>query len=143
VRILLSGGRQVTQALVEEHGLTLIDAEQAKREIGLADESGPMGAVVRTMSRAAGELIEEIRGSLDYYSATSANGAVTRVVLSGGGSRLVGFAERLAERLRVPVDIGSTLSGVSVGRTGLSPAQLGFVDPIAAVPVGLALGSAS
>jgi type IV pilus assembly protein PilM len=143
VRILLSGGRQVTQALVEEHGMALIDAEQAKREIGLADESGPMAAVVRTMSRAAGELIEEIRGSLDYYSATSANGAVTRVVLSGGGSRLIGFADRLGERLRVPVEIGSTLSGVSVGRTGLSPAQLGFVDPIAAVPVGLALGSAS
>jgi type IV pilus assembly protein PilM len=143
VRILLSGGSQVTQVLVNEQGLSLVDAEQVKREIGVVDESGPMAATVRSMNRAVGELIEEIRGSLDYYSATSTNGAVTRVVLSGGGSRLKGFPERLAERLRVPVDVGSTLSGVAVGRTGLSPAQLSFVDPVASVPVGLALGGAS
>ena len=50
---------------------------------------------------------------------------------------------RLADRLRVPVEVGSTLSGLSVGGTGLSPAQLNYVDPIAAVPVGLALGGVS
>lgn len=143
VRILLSGGRQITQALVEDHGLTLIDAEQTKREVGLTEQAGPLAPSVRSMTRAAGELIEEIRGSLDYYSATSSTGAVTRVVLSGGGARLRGFPERLADRLRVPVEVGSTLSGVSVGGTGLSPAQLDYVDPIAAVPVGLALGVSS
>jgi len=143
VRILLSGGRQVTHALVNDLGMSLIDAEQTKREVGLAEESGPMAPAIRTMSRAALELIEEIRGSLDYYSATSTNGSVTRVVLSGGGARLRGFPERLADRLRVPVEVGSTLSGLAVGETGLSPAQLNFVDPIAAVPVGLALGGVS
>ncbi len=142
VRILLSGGRQVTQALVDDQCQSVMDAEELKRELGLAAETGPMTAQIRTMARAAGELIEEIRGSLDYYSATSSNGAVTRVVLSGGGARLQGLPERLAERLHVPVELGSTLSGVSVGGTGLSPAQLRFVDPVSAVPVGLALGGA-
>jgi type IV pilus assembly protein PilM len=56
---------------------------------------------------------------------------------------LHGFPERLADRLRVPVEVGSTLSGLSLGGTGLSQAQLDFVDPIAAVPVGLALGGVS
>ena len=143
VRILLSGGRQVTHALVNDLGMSLIDAEQTKREVGLAEETGPMAPAIRIMGRAALELIEEIRGSLDYYSATSTNGSVTRVVLSGGGARLHGFPERLADRLRVPVEVGSTLSGLSVGGTGLSPAQLNYVDPIAAVPVGLALGGVS
>jgi type IV pilus assembly protein PilM len=143
VRILLSGGRQVTEALVNDMGMSVIDAEQTKREVGLAEESGSMAPAVRIMSRAALELIEEIRGSLDYYSATSATGSVTRVVLSGGGARLQGFPERLADRLRVPVEVGSPLSGLGVGATGLSPAQLHFVDPIAAVPVGLALGGVS
>jgi type IV pilus assembly protein PilM len=143
VRILLIGGRATTQALIDEQGMTRIEAEQAKREVGLAEEPGPVAGVARTMVRAANELIEEIRGSLDYYSATSPTGPVTRVVLSGGGARLRGLAERLAERLRVPVETGSPLSGVAVGSTGLSEAQLRFVDPIAAVPVGLALGSAS
>ena len=143
VRILLSGGRQITQALVDEMGMTLPEAEQAKREVGLADEAGTSSAMARTMNRAAGEIIEEIRGSLDYYSATSPTGPVTRVVLTGGAARLHGLHERLAERLRVPVENGSTLSGLAVGATGLSPAQLRFLDPVAAVPVGLALGSTS
>jgi type IV pilus assembly protein PilM len=141
VRILLIGGRVTTQALMDELGLSRIEAEQTKREIGLSDDTS--SAVARTMGRSANDLIEEIRGSLDYYSATSPTGSVTRVVLSGGGARLGGLAERLAERLHVPVDTGSPLSGVAVGSTGLSEAQLRFVDPIAAVPVGLALGSAS
>ena len=143
VRILLIGGRATTQSLVEELGLTRIEAEQAKREVGLGDEAGESGAMVRCMARSANELIEEIRGSLDYYSATSPSGPVTRVVLSGGGARLGGLAQKLAERLHVPVETGSPLAGLAVGATGLSDAQLRFVDPIAAVPVGLALGSAS
>jgi type IV pilus assembly protein PilM len=142
VRILLIGGRATTQLLMDELGLTRIEAEQAKREVGLADD-GPNAAAARIMARAANELIEEVRGSLDYYSATSPSGQVTRVILSGGGARLRGLAERLADRLRVPVETGSPLSGVGVGSTGLTDAQLRFVDPIAAVPVGLALGSSS
>ena len=133
----------MTHALVNDLGLSLIDAEQTKREVGLAEEVGPMAPAIRIMGRAALELIEEIRGSLDYYSATSSYGSVTRVVLSGGVARLRGFPERLADRLRVPVEVGSALSGLSVGGTGLSAAQLNFVDPIAAVPVGLALGGVS
>jgi type IV pilus assembly protein PilM len=143
VRILLIGGRATTQLLMDELGLTRIEAEQAKREVGLAEDAGASAAAARIMARAANELIEEIRGSLDYYSATSPSGQVTRVILSGGGARLRGLAERLADRLRVPVETGSPLSGVGVGSTGLTDAQLRFVDPIAAVPVGLALGSSS
>ena len=67
----------MTQALVNDLGMSLIDAEQTKREVGLAEETGPMAPAIRIMSRAALELIEEIRGSLDYYSATSTNGSVT------------------------------------------------------------------
>jgi type IV pilus assembly protein PilM len=143
VRILLIGGQATTRALVEELGLTRIEAEQAKREVGLLDDGTPGAGPTRSMGRAANDLIEEIRGSLDYFAATSPAGPVTRVILTGGGARLRGLDERLAERLRVPVLTGSPLAGLSVGSTGLSEAQLRFIDPIAAVPVGLALGSAA
>jgi hypothetical protein len=35
------------------------------------------------------------------------------------------------------------LSSVAVGKTGLTPEQLSFVEPLVAVPVGLAMGVAS
>jgi type IV pilus assembly protein PilM len=41
---------------------------------------------------------------------------------------------------RRPVVIGDTISGLHLGRTGLDDDQLAAVQPLAAVPVGLALG---
>lgn len=142
VRILLIGGRNISRTLMDDLSISLYDAEELKRQVGLGDEGADASAAA-SMGRSVGDLIDEVRGSLDYFAATSANGPVTRIILSGGGARLSGLAERLSERLRVPVDRGSALTGLAVGATGLSPAQLAFVDAVAAVPVGLALGSAS
>jgi type IV pilus assembly protein PilM len=44
---------------------------------------------------------------------------------------------------RVPVEVGAPMHSLQVGSTGLSPEQIAFVEPLAAVPVGLALGVAS
>jgi type IV pilus assembly protein PilM len=35
------------------------------------------------------------------------------------------------------------MHALKLGKTGLSPEQIAFVQPLAAVPVGLALGAAS
>jgi type IV pilus assembly protein PilM len=41
----------------------------------------------------------------------------------------------------VPVTRGNPLNSLHVGRTGLSSEQVDFVQPLATVPVGLALGA--
>jgi type IV pilus assembly protein PilM len=66
-----------------------------------------------------------------------------RIVVSGGGARLGGLAQRLALATRLPVDQATPLSTLKVGKTGLTPDQLEFVEPLVAVPVGLAMGVAS
>ena len=66
-----------------------------------------------------------------------------RVVLTGGGSRLRGLVDRMAASTRVPVVVGDPLGSLHLGRTGLSDDQIRHVQPLAAVPVGLALGAAS
>ena len=68
---------------------------------------------------------------------------VTRIVLSGGGSRLSGLAERLSAATRMPVDVAAPLSRIALGRTGLTPEQLAYSEQMISVPVGLALGVAS
>ena len=85
--------------------------------------------------------VDEVRGSLDYYMASSGSGPLTRLVLTGGGSRLSGLAERLAAATRLPVEQGNPIAPLQVGDTGLSPEQIQFVEPLAVVPVGLALGA--
>ncbi len=143
VRILLHGGRTITTALISELGISLAEAEQVKREMSLSDPSGGDRLAHRVAARVCGDLVDEIRGSLDYFAASSTHGSVSRVVLSGGTSGMEGLAELLSERLRIPVEYGSAFGSVAVGRSGLSPAQIRFVTRTAVVPVGLALGGAA
>jgi type IV pilus assembly protein PilM len=143
VRILLMGGQHVTESLADRLGIPFEQAEALKQQLS---EPGESSAEVETARRvvefAIASFVDEIRGSLDYYMASSGSAQLTRLSLSGGGSRLAGLAERLAAATRLPVDLASPLTGMVLGATGLSPEQLELVSPVAAVPVGLALGAA-
>jgi type IV pilus assembly protein PilM len=93
------------------------------------------------VSTTAQDFVEEIRGSLDYYAASNPAAPVERILISGGGSRLDGLVERLSAATRLPVMPADPLAALRIGRTGLDTDQLDFVKPLAAVPVGLALGA--
>jgi type IV pilus assembly protein PilM len=144
IRILLMGGQDLTDAVSERMGMPLQQAEAFKQETGLqpAVDQQADGAS-RVLESAAATLVDEIRGSLDYYIASSGSASIERIRLTGGGSRLGGLAARLEAATRVPVVQGNPLASVTVGRTGLAPEQITFVEPLAVVPVGLALGAVS
>jgi len=146
VRVLLMGGDQVTEAVAERLGVPIDQAEGVKQQMGMAtvpgipDSDHPAARVIESTGSA---LVEEIRGSIDYYLAQPSSAPLTRVVVSGGGARLGGLLPRLSMATRLPVVPATPLSGVKVGKTGLSSDQLSFVEPLVAVPVGLAMGVAS
>jgi type IV pilus assembly protein PilM len=145
VRILLMGGQDITDAVAERLGVSQADAEGAKQSLGLGGGSVSgmeSQAAARVLEATGSAFIDEVRGSIDYYVASSGSGGISRVVLTGGGSRLAGLSQRLSMATRAQVIVGSPLSNLALGKTGLSDEQLEFVDPLAAVPVGLALGAA-
>ncbi len=145
VRILLMGGQDVTDAVAERMGLPRAQAESMKQQLGLGGTGAGMDAqaATRVVEAVGAAFVDEIRGSLDYYLASSGSAPISRLVLTGGGARLGGLAARLQVTTRVPVEVGTPLNRLHVGRTGLSPEQIAFVEPLAAVPVGLALGVTS
>jgi type IV pilus assembly protein PilM len=145
VRILLMGGQDVTDAVAERMGVPQAQAEAMKQQlgIGVAAEGMDAQAAGRVVEAVGSSFVDEIRGSLDYYLASSGSSPISRLVLTGGGARLGGLAQRLGVMTRVPVEIGTPMHSLQVGQTGLSPEQIAFVEPLAAVPVGLALGAAS
>ena len=145
VRILLMGGQDVTDAVAERMGVPQQQAEAMKQQLALSGTPDGMDgqAAWRVVEAVGAAFVDEIRGSLDYYLASSGSAPISRLVLTGGGARLGGLAQRLQVTTRVPVQIGAPMHSLQVGRTGLSPEQIAFVEPLAAVPVGLALGAAS
>lgn len=142
VRILPSGGADVTAAVADRMGVATDQAEDVKVAMGLADGQAEHPAS-RVLDAAGTAWVEEIRGSLDYFRAQATDVRVARLVLSGGGAQLGGLAERLSAATRLPVEMASCVSALHIGRTGLSREQLSSADPVVTVPVGLALGVAA
>ena len=145
VRILLMGGADITDAVAERLGVPSDQAESVKQSTGLAAVAGSAEAhpANRAIEAAGSAFVEEVRGSLDYYLAQPGAARIGRVVLSGGGSRLVGLTSRLSAATRLPVEAARPMSLLKLGKTGLTDEQLAYVEPMVTVPVGLAMGVAS
>lgn len=145
VRLLLMGGADLTDAVAERLGMPLEQAELVKQQLVADPDSARRDAnpASRALESSTGTFVEEIRGSLDYYRAAPESVSIGRLVLGGGASRLDTLVPKLAAATRLPVVLGNPLAGLQVGKTGLSADQLRYIEPLAAVSVGLALGAAS
>lgn len=141
VRILLMGGQDVTDAVADTMRVSLTQAEAMKQQIAQAPAAGENDGLRRTVNGQVQDFVDEVSGSLDYFAASNPGSRVQRLLVSGGGSRLDGLVERLARDTRLPVFAGDPMANLRVGNTGLDEMQLEFIRPLAAVPVGLALGA--
>jgi type IV pilus assembly protein PilM len=151
VRILPSGGRDVTLAIAR--GLNLDDdvAEALKRGEPVVppppDEAGAQQAppelpdrdeVHRLALARAGSFVDEIRSSLEFYAAQVPGARIARVVVTGGGSRLDGFIDLLQERIPVTVERGRLFERVK-SELDLTPEASAEAEAVLSVAVGLAI----
>jgi type IV pilus assembly protein PilM len=141
VRILLMGGQDVTDAVSERVGIPIDEAEGMKQHLTDYGTGDDLTAVSEAVAETAQDFVDEIRGSLDYYGSSNPGAPIERIVISGGGSRLDGLVDQLSATTRLEVIHGDPLRPLQVGRTGLDEEQLEFIKPLAAVPVGLAMGA--
>lgn len=140
VRILGSGGLDITAALVEELAIQPEEAEALKQSIGLTGGSEGQDARVADIIRLRARMfIEDIRQSLDFYHSQPDAQRISRVILTGGGSRLRGLAEQLGEALRAPVEPADAFAYLTIGDIGLDATQIAHAARVGAVAVGLAL----
>ena len=138
-RVSHAGLEATVGALAGSLGLSAEHATQWLAHVGLERpveevEGDPetVSQVRRTLEDGVGDLLDEMRLSLDYYGAQEAALPVERVVLCGPGSAIPGLAVRMEVELGLPI-------GAS------RPAALGGFDDVAAarltLPYGLALES--
>jgi type IV pilus assembly protein PilM len=82
--------------------------------------------------------VDEIRSSLEFYTAQSQGVQIERVIVTGGGSKLEGFLDLLRQRIPVEVDAGRVFQHVT-HNLALSQEALDEAEPLLAVGVGLAI----
>lgn len=144
VRLIPSGGDDVTIDLASRLEIPRELAEGAKRTLGLVASTATKED--RTASAVIFETVNELLGSLrntvSYYANTRPSEHVSHIVLSGGGAQLRGLSEALAEVTRIPVVAADPLQDVAMGRT-VSESDVRSNVTSLTVALGLALGSAA
>ena len=137
-RDISMGGNAYTEAVQKELNLPFDTAESLKK--GHPPVDGPAFEDVRPVLHAMTEnVLLEVQKTFDFFKATASSDHIHRIVLSGGASRVDGFAETLRERFGTPVEQFDPFR-----RVAFEPGRLGIQDPesmvpTAAVAVGLAL----
>lgn len=137
VRILLTGGDDPTLALAEGLDVSYEEAEAMKLDI--SGMGGPQEAH-QIIAERVEVLVDEIRGSLDYYSSQEDSEPLTSLIMTGGGSLTPGLIPRLERTVGLHVQPGKSLAEMETRKSGLTPEQIDHVEPVAAAAVGLALG---
>jgi type IV pilus assembly protein PilM len=137
VRILPSGGRDITLAIARSSGVTDEVAESLKR--GEAVEGAPDIEQTRVAAlQRASQFVDEIRSSLEFYSAQNQGAPIARVLVSGGGSKLHGLLELVRRKIPVEVERGAVFQRIP-SQLALSDEALAEAEPVLAVAAGLAI----
>ena len=144
VRIIATGGDDITQALREALGNEVEDPEAVKRRLGLA--TGSVAAADKTaveiIYKIASEQLSSLRNTINYFVNTRPIDPVSGIVLSGGGAQLGGLPSALADLTRLRVAVGDPFSSVALGR-GVNPDDIRRHSAALTVALGLALGRAA
>lgn len=144
VRIIPTGGDDLTTALSTRLNIPMENADALKRSTGLATtaNSAEQAEVLRIMFELTSELVTSLRNTLSYFASSRQGDVVERIILTGGGAQLAGFAEALGEFTRLPVSRGNPFETLDISRR-LDQAALNQQGSSLAVAIGLALGSAA
>jgi len=143
VRMLPSGGQNVSDAVASALGVSGSDAENVKREVGIGYAVGPdLAAAAEAVNSVVRPLIEAVRNTFVYYAGNHPGAGIDVVVLTGGGSHLPGFGQYLSSASRLPVTIGDPLAAIKVARAVASD-ELTRQSSLMALPLGLAFGVAA
>jgi type IV pilus assembly protein PilM len=125
------GGNQFTERLQREQNLSFEQAEQLKR--------GDSPETRQILDGVSTEMAGEIQKTFDFFAATSSEGPVDELVVSGGCALTPNLLQILREQFGVPVELLDPFRRVHVKDSDFDPQWLRSVAPMLAVTVGLAI----
>ena len=134
------GGNAYTEAVQKEMNLPFESAEQLKK--GQPIDGVTFEEVTPALHAMTENVLLEIQKTFDFFKATASSDRIDKIVLSGGASRVDGFAKALEDRFGAPVEAFDPFKKIA-----FDPIKLGVLEPetlvpTAAVAVGLALRKA-
>jgi type IV pilus assembly protein PilM len=109
-RVVPFGMENIAQRVAERDGVPMEDARDSLLDVGLEEsidafEGDDAQATREALEEGASKLIDELRLSLDFYSAQDGASPIEHVVLCGPGSSVSGLPERIQLGLGLGIDV--------------------------------------
>jgi len=140
-RDITVGGSQFTDVLQRSLGLNFQQAEAIKRGVTDGVDGIEEKSIEPLMNNVTEVVAMEIQKTFDFYRATTEDNetVVQKILISGGGSKLIGLAQELSQRLELPVEVLDPFRRIKVDSKKFDPDYLKEIVPEMAVAVGLAV----
>lgn len=135
-RDLALGTRRFREDLQRERGMS---AEEADKLLQAFERSPVLDPYVESRGEEMSVGIE--RAAAFLQTASRSGVAMAKMYLSGGGSRIPGIGEVLADRLRIPVEKANPIKNIKVRDGVFDTLSMDEVVPLLMLPMGLALRS--
>ncbi len=140
-REIANGGNVITEEIQRQLSVPFDQAEAYKCG---GDPSGPSGGmvpqqVVQIIEAVTDSIAAEIQRSIDFYMATSGEGEISRIYVTGGTANLAALGAAVQRRARVPVEAWAPTEKIFVEAREVDTTMLQSRAAQLAVALGLSL----
>jgi type IV pilus assembly protein PilM len=135
-RDMVLGSRQLTEQIQSRFDLETEAAEELK--IGKSSANDRRDEMEGLFTDTCSQWLAEIRKALDFYYSNYPDEVLEKLVLSGGGARIKGFDQFLADELNIEVEVFNPFAKMDSDKSKIDPAYLAYVAPEMALAAGLA-----
>ena len=129
------GGKQLTEEIMREYGISYEEAGLAKRQGGLPDSYEE-----KILEPFKENLIAQINRSLQFFYTASEYDTVSRIYLAGGCASIQGIDQAAQDQLGLPVKVANPLDGLTRAAR-INDEALADDAPALMIAFGLALRS--
>jgi len=135
-RDIATGGNRYSERVQQDLGLSLEDAEAAKKGQLPTVNADALHQAVAAVNE---EVATEIGRSFDYFRTTSPDEDIARIVLCGGCSKIKSLPVKISEQLGIETSVANPFKKLDTTALKKSHEEIERVAPETAVVVGLAL----
>jgi type IV pilus assembly protein PilM len=135
-RDIYKGGNQITEEIQRQIHVDFEEAEKIK--MGEKADASSESIIQNVLKAASESLAVEIGNSLDFFQSTTNDEKVSKLYLSGGGSKIRDFDLVLQQQIEIPVEIVNPFKEIEFREKEFDGEYLREIGPIMAVGVGLA-----
>lgn len=136
-RDIVVGSRQLTEQIQSAFDLDFKEAEALK--LGHIPAGERQEEIADIFSSTCTQWVLEIKKAIDLYQANHPEAPLNRLVLSGGGSKVSGLVDFLANETGLPVELFNPFNNMTVNSKKIDPDYLNTVGPEMAIATGIAI----